>query len=306
MFKPRQYPQYNTIASIESPSTVHSRNTFMTEYFRRYLYNDFRAAFEWTLPEHWAQNYFEAVLYCYGYIAVINTDKFGIIPQQCSISGYNVMYQPTNVYISNPLLKGVKNPYIGRGCSIIKILPDYGGVADLIGYYADLMSITAEAIAVNIFNTRLAYIFFAKNKASAESYKKMYDDIAAGNPISVVDKDLYTIDGQPSWMMFNQDVKSTYVAGDMLDDLRKIRREFLTKIGIPNSGTEKNERLIKDEVNFNNAETECLIDVMLKELNKGLKQTKDLFGIDISVRKKFNIKLKEQNGGDKNVVDNRT
>ena len=265
MKPPVYYNQYNTMASVSSPSTIHSRNTFMTEYFRRYLYNDFRSAFEWTLPNHWAQNYFEAVLYCFGYCAVINTDKFGVIPQQCTVSGYNVMYQPTNVYIANPLLKGIRNPYIGRGCSLIKILPDYGGIADMIGYYADLMSVAAEAIAVNMFNTRLAYVFFAKNKAAAETFKKMYVNIASGNPMSVVDSDLYSIDGNPSWLMFNNDVKGTYVAGDMLDDLRKIRREFLTKIGIPNSGTEKNERLLQDEVNYNNAETECLIDTIIED-----------------------------------------
>ena len=31
--------------------------------------------------------------------------------------------------------------------------PDYGGIMDLVNYYAELMAITSEALSLNMFNT---------------------------------------------------------------------------------------------------------------------------------------------------------
>ncbi len=287
---PYNYATQNLIYSMSSPSTVHSANTFLTQYFQRYLYNDFRSTLKWKLPDHWEQNYFETVLYCYGFVAVLKTDRFGVIPQQCGLKGYNVMYQPTKTLISSPFFKETLELPIGRMCTLLKLFPDYKGVTDLISYYADLMAVTAEAIGMNIFNSKLAYVFMADGKANAETFKELYDRVASGDPIVVTSKNLYDVNGNPNWMFFNQQLRNQYIAGDMLEDLRKIRREFLTMIGVPNANTEKKERLIVDEVNSNNDETNTLIDVILDSLNKSVKQTNEMFDTDISVTHRYRKK----------------
>ena len=110
---PASYDYINAANAAVSPSTVHCRNTALSQYFRRYLLQKAMSLYKWKLPEHWSKNYFLYVLYCWGYIAVVNTSKFGVIPQGCTLTGYNVFYQPTNAIITNPLLRGNLEPRIG-------------------------------------------------------------------------------------------------------------------------------------------------------------------------------------------------
>ena len=140
---------------------------------------------------------------------------------------------------------------------------------------------------MNLVNTKLSYVFFAEDKGGAESFKKMYDDVASGKTAVVIDKALRNEDGSLNWEMFNQDLKSAYITPDILCDMRKIVDMFDTKIGIPNANTDKRERLNTDEVNANNVDTVSLADLWLTELKKGCEQTRKLFGIDIDVDYRF-------------------
>ena len=284
---PAQYDHINVQNSTIQPSTVHCQNTGLQWYFQRYLLQRIMSVYKWKLPDTWADNYFQYVLYCWGYISVFETDKFGVIPQACGLQGYDVMYQPTHAVISNPLLTGILTPRIDRECTIIKLQPDWGGVMDIVNFYADLMSLCAEGVGMNLVNTKLSYVFFADGKAEAESFKKLFDNVASGQPASVVDKKLRNDDGSVNWEMFNQDLKSAYITSDILSDMNKIVKMFDTKIGIPNANTDKRERLNTDEVNANNVDTVSLADTWLNELKKGCAKTRKLFGIDIDVDYRF-------------------
>lgn len=280
---PVYYDHANAITSYVRPGTVHTRNNALYQFFRRYLLQQAITAFKWELPETWEQNYFLYVLYCWGYIAVINTDKYGVIPQQCGLRGYNVMYQPTNAIIANPLLQGLLEPRIGLDCTLLRLQPDYGGIMDLVNYYAEEMTLASEAVSMNLVNSKLAYVFGATKKSTAESLKALYDQIAEGQPAVVVDKQLLDDQGRPTWVTWAQDLRSNYIAPDLLSDLRKIECRYLTKIGIPNANTDKRERLITDEVTSNNVETRILGDGWLESLQKGCKEAEAMFGIRLSV-----------------------
>jgi hypothetical protein len=280
---PVMYDYLNECNARISPSTVHVSGTGLAHFFRRYLLQKAMSVFKWKLPETWNRDYFLYVLYCWGYIAVLNTDKFGVIPQACGLRGYSVMYQPTNALITNPLLRGFKDLRIDKQCTLFKLQPDYGGIMDLVNYYADMMALCAETSGVNLVNSKLSYVFFAKNKAQSETYKSMYDDIASGQPAVVVDKDLLKQDGTQAWQPFQQNVGQNYIVGDILTDMRKIETMFDTAVGIPNANTDKKERQITDEVNANNAETGTLCELWLEELQKTCKKTNEMFGIETSV-----------------------
>ena len=99
------YYQLNNIFNSETvPGAVHLQNNFTAGFYRRYLFEKVISVYKWTLPKWWNKDYFLYVLYSMGYIGVINTDKYGIIPQFGTISGYNVFYAPSNFLVSNPLL----------------------------------------------------------------------------------------------------------------------------------------------------------------------------------------------------------
>lgn len=288
---PAFYDHRNTANSLISPSTMHASDTGLQWYFRRYLLQKAIAVFKWDIPENWAKNYFLYVLYTWGYLAIINTNKFGVIPQACSLMGYDVFYQPTQAVISNPLLTGILQPRIGKQCTLIKMQPDYGGIMDKINFYADMLALSAETAGTNLFNSKLAYVFGSQNKADAESFKKMYDKIASGEPAAFISKSLFNEDGSPNWMMFNQNLSNSYIAGSILEDMRKWEQKFCSDLGIPNSNTEKKERLITSEVESNNIEVKLWADLALEELQKGCRQTADMFGISIGVTWRYNMEV---------------
>ena len=280
---PFLYDHQNTINSILSPSTMHTSDTQLNHYFMRYLMQKAIAVFKWNMPAKWAKNYVLYVLYCWGYFAIVNTDKFGVIPQGCSLMGYDVMYQPTHAVIANPLLKGIMQPRIGTQCALVRLQPDYGGLLDKVSYYADMMALCSEGIGTNLFNSKLAYVFGATDKRAAESFKMMFDHIASGEPAAFISKELFNEDGSPNWMTFNQDLKNSYIAGSILEDMRKIEMQFCSDLGIPNSNTEKKERLITAEVEANDVEVKLWADLALEELKKSCDEANKLFGIDLSV-----------------------
>lgn len=297
------YDHNNAVNSMFTPSTMHVSDTALQWYFRRYLLEKAIAVFKWNLPENWAENYFLYVLYCWGYIAIINTDKFGVIPQGCSLKGYDVMYQPTHAVIANPLLRGILSPRIGTQTALIRLQPDYGGIMDKVNFYADCMALSAETVGTNLFNSKLAYIFACKDKNDAESFKKLFDQLASGQPAAFIGKNLFNDDGSPNWMIFNQDLKNTYIVSEIMDDMRKWEQKFCSDLGIPNSNTEKKERLITAEVESNDVEVKLWADLALESLQKGCKKANELFGLDLSVDWRYKDKEVSENDESNNRSD---
>lgn len=282
---PYYYNYINAETSQVTPSTVHVKDSGLCRYFTKYLLQKAMSVFEWDLPETWNKDYFLYVLYCWGYIAVINTDKFGVIPQGCGLKGYDVFYAPTHAVIANPLLSGILEPRIGTQCELMKLQPDFSGILDLVGHYAEQMALASQSVSVNLLNSKLSYVFTAKTKALAESLKKMYDQIASGEPAVVIDSRLKNAaDGEETWKAFEQNVGGNYIVTNLLADLRKIESMFDTEIGIPNANTDKRERLIQDEVNANNIETYSKCAMWLENLQDACKRVNDMFGLSIAVR----------------------
>ena len=287
---PVGYGDINLYNSSFSPSTVHVKNTGLQRYFRKYLLQKAISVFKWELPEEWDEDYFKFVLYGLGYIAVLNTQSFGVICQGGALGGYNLYYRPAYIMITNPLLKQTITADINKDCAVIKLQPDYSSIMDIVGYYADQMALASEALGMNLVNVKTATVFGAENKAQAEAYKKMFDNVANGDPAIVIDKKLLSDTGEPNWYPFVQNMTQQYISDKILSDMRKIEAMFDTEIGIPNANTDKAERLITDEVNANNVETATRCELWLESIRKGVDTANKMFNLDISVDWRVNPK----------------
>lgn len=293
---PYGFDQINVYNSVVSPSTVHVKNTGLARFFKRYLLQEAASVFEFTLPESWSKSYFLYVLYMMGYIAVVNAGEYGIIPQHCYPGGYNVFYQPYYVIVSNPLFKKSYELTIGRETEVIKLEPDWCGLGDLVDYYGDLMALTAETLGVNVLNSKLSYVFGAQNKAAAETLKKLYDNIASGEPAQFLDKALYNDQGELTVQLLTQNVGQNFIGDKLVDTLRNIRNMFLTDIGIPNVNLAKQSGVTDSEVEANNAEVRSKCDLWLETISEDMKKVRDMFGIPES---SLNVKWRhEYKGGD--------
>lgn len=264
------------------PSTIHIRDTGIYKYFKKYLFQECMSPLEFTLPKHWDKTYFLETLYTKGYICVVKTDKFGVIPQDCGLYGNNIFYRPTHAIISNPNLKGIMNPKIGVQCELIKLTPDMGGITDIIDFYADRFCLIFESFDMNIVNTKLSYLILAKNKASAESAKVALDDAYSGNPVVVADKKLADVNGELNINPIFRDIKNLYIGNDLLELFKNLKNEFRTEIGIPNVNKDKKERMIKDEVNGNNVETMSKVSLWKSNIDESMEKVREMFGLSES------------------------
>ena len=284
MNMPMTYGMENVYNSRRHPSAMHAEQSGLSRYYQRYLIQKIMSVFEWkNLPEHWSVDYFMYSLYVWGYVAIIKTDKYGIIPQWCTLSGRDVFYRPTTAVISNPLLQGNLTPRIGIDCGLIKMQPDYGGAWDIVSYYADLLALSAQTAAVNIVNSKLSFIATAGTKQAAESLKKMFDKLASGEIAAIVDSDLYTEQGRPLFELFVQNLKANYIAGDILEDMAKLDSRFCTEIGIPNVNIAKESGVGDSEIQANNFDTRSKASVWLETMKKGVDEVNRLFNLNIEV-----------------------
>ena len=295
---PYSYEVINQIESRIVPGTLAPADNALAAYYRRYLAERAFAIYEFkNVPDNWDIEYLKWVLLCYGVCAVLRTDKFGVIPQQCGVSGYNVYYRPTRAIVTNPLFGKVYDLKIGEECELVRLTPDWRGIADIIGHYADLMAVTSTSIITNLYNSRVAYVFTAGTKAMAESFKAMYDKIARGEPAVFTDKNLFKEDGEPNWLQFAQNLNQTYIVDKLQAANRLFTAEFYTHIGIPNIPYEKSERLITAESDSNDYATICLVDLWKRTMNATLEKVNTMF--DLNVKVDYNeamIKEVKQNG----------
>lgn len=274
------YDYVNTVDSMGlKPSTLHVKDTNAAYFFKRQLLQRALSVFEFTLPENWDKDYFLYTLYCFGYVGVLNTDRFGIIPQQCALKGYNVFYHPREIVVVNPLLNQSLELTIGTNCEVVKLQPDYGGVMDLVNYYGDLLALTYEAALMNIANSKLSIGFAASNKNVAQSFKKIFDNVQGGDLMVAFDKDMLgdLTTGKP-WEPIINDLSHNYITLDLLETMRDINNMFDTEIGINNNTVaKKRERVNTAEVNANNAETFTKVDLWYETIKEDLDRVNKMF-----------------------------
>lgn len=293
------YININTAEGV-SPSQVHVNNTILFNYFRRHILLKAVSVFKWKLPKHWQRTLFLYTLYCFGHVAIVQTDKFGILPQPCTLGGRGVQYEPTYAIISNPLLRGILQPRIGTQCAVVRMMPDYGGIMDIVNYYAREMAVAVETMELNLLNSKLSYVFGipegGNKKAKAETLKKLYDRIASGVPASFVDAELTTREGRPNWLLFSQDVGKNFIVPELQEAIRKLECEFAAAVGIPaDLSQNKKERTNTEEVSANNIETAAGPSLWLELTREGLDQANRIFGLNLSADWRYKPDVNDSN-----------
>lgn len=249
-------------------------------YYRQWLLKKIFARFEFEIPAEWELDYFLDVLFREGHISITDT-AMGIVALKSGLTGIGIYNQPTRAIFANPVLGNFERT-IDVDCAVIKLQYDFQGVGWMIDRYATLLAMCDSGIAVNLMNTKAAYVFGATSKAQAESYKKMYDDITQGKPAVFVNGDSINKEN-----MFTMPAKENFISDDIQLLKRKIVNEFLTDIGINNTNLDKRERLTDDEVNANNEEVRFNIMHWYDNIQDGIRRAKRLFpeiGLSCSIR----------------------
>lgn len=266
---------YNSMRSVAG----RVQNDENTAFYMRALYQRAIAGTSFDLPSTWqrAKRYFRNVLFSLGYIAVVDTPKYGVIPQICTFSGYGLFLQPTKIIVSQPLVQFEGT--IGENCELIQLCGDYRGIWDIVEHYAVRLSVAITSLDCALMNERLSLLAAGKSKQASETLKYLYEKISAGEPFAVYDKAIKTDDikddSEPIWT-YSQDVANQYISDKLLADIDTILKQFDHEIGIAAVG-DKKERMITDEVATQNEDSCARASTWFESLSDSFDLVNNLF-----------------------------
>lgn len=294
MYYPLNYDAINVQAGTYAPSSVKAYNNETYSFWERSLFQRAVSVLEFVkLP--WSGNELDFFKYClfrFGYLTISKNAEFGLFFQPCSLGGMNFYYQPLWAQISNPLYNEKLD--IGTQCELVKLTPDYIGIYDIVQFYAYKLATICTSIDTSLINSKLAYIIASKNKASAEALKKIFDKINKGEPAVFFDKNVLndpTDKTEPWQFLERKDLKSSYLATDLLQDFDTILRQFDTEIGIPTI-SDKKERLVVSEAETKTIDATSRSKVWLETVNSSLEKVNKLYGLNISARLTYDDMMK--------------
>ena len=300
---PIYYDYATQLHNAISPGSVHPKDNTTTRYYMDYLLKRAMSVLKFdNIPDNWDRYYFEYMLYCRGFVAIIDSPTFGVIPQMCQIGGWNIYRAPSFAMIANQVLPSSEtgrywladeynkqeHPDIKGTCVLIRLQPNFKGLLDVCSITAERLAYMHEALMMNLANSKLAYIIGAENKATAELFKAAVDSIQEGNLMVAAGKGLwYKATGKPLWQGFSQNLSQNYIATNILEDMRAELNDFNNFIGIPSTNYNKKAHMTEVEVNANDVETESLVDIMYESVKFGIDKMNAKYGLNVTVKKRY-------------------
>lgn len=281
-------------------SSIHANNNEAFRFWLRCLTERAKSVFKIdNIPEAWEgtpEEFLEECLIRFGYVVVSKDNTHGLFFQPANLKGFNFYYQPVSaIYVDRTKGKSVELK-IGKECELLKLTPDYRGILDVCEYYAEKLALLDSSINSSLVNSKLAYMLFAKNKATAEAYKKAIDRIDSGEPAVVFDNlikdDALTKDSAIEVVKLFEG--SDYITDKLIQDHVSILHDFETEIGIPTLPLEKKERMITDEANSKKVEAVARATVWLDSLNNSLKVINRKYATTMTARLTFDLDQEEE------------
>lgn len=284
-------PIINEYESRQNPNMIHINNTWdYATYFRYFLQRAESLIIFDGMPSNWSKNYIYPLLFLKGNFCVMNTAKFGIIPQHGSPYGFGVQYQPTNYVVANPAFDATFNGdlVIGEDCEIVKLTPDWCGIGDLINSYAQRVAMALSNHDVASALAKFGFIFTAKNKSTAETFKVAFDDIMSGKLAVIINQALYDKEtGKALYEFFNNDIEKCYnVVKSALESVENLKHAFDMEIGIYRA-PDKKERMITDEVEETKNAVMSKCELWVETLNECLEKVNTHYNLDIRARLRY-------------------
>lgn len=239
--------------------------------------------FEWKkLPSTIDERYLELSLFSKGYCLYFNDEIIGNLALSCTIGGeYDVYNIPINRYATAP------NGYY-KHCTIddsVIIFNNYlhTPTSLTIKLYARRLYELERTIDVNI-KAQKTPVLILSTEQQRLTMKNLFMQYDGNQPFIFGDKNM----DADSMKTLNT---TAPLVADKLQVLKhQIWNEALTFCGIENSNADKKERLVSDEVGSNYGNIEAQRNVMLNARRQAAKKINAMFGTDITVDFRSNLK----------------
>ena len=258
-----------------------SKDELIKTYIRR-MYARTNMMFEYAnLPETIDKTMLELMLQQKGYLCGFSWKGKPYILFGALAGKPNKYYLPSQMIVTNPFLNinGVIFD-IDKNCVWCKNDSSWQGLNDMFLKYATLLSEVDISIKYGAINSRILNIITAKTDRTFKSAKEFLKKVEQGEELGII--------------MSNPEMDDlkTYPYGgntnNYLKDLIELRQYLLANwyidLGINANYNMKRESLSQNEVAVNEDTLTPLIDSMLEEREKFIKQYNEMFGTSIEVR----------------------
>ena len=288
---PYAWQEINNLAGHYSPSGVKPFNNLTYAYWERSLYQRAVSRIKSIVPENWEGKVKDFLLLCLlrnGFVFVSKNDTLGYWFNPGSLYGVSFYYQPTDFILANPHAsevgiqsKGKNNRFkLGEEGQLLKFLPDYKGIFDVISFYAEKLSSLDSAVNMAIINSKVPFILGARNKATATTLKAIFDRVNSGEPAVVYDQVLKNDPEDresPFQLLELQKIKDNYILDKLLQEYQTILNMYDAEIGINTLPYTKAERFVSAEANARKIDSQARITTAIECLQSSVEDIKKLY-----------------------------
>ena len=287
-----------TLLSLKSRRYMDFENKdLLFAYHMRMMFIRENQIFQWNgLPETIPKRSLELQLQLHGYTIFIkhprtHYTKDGSIVQDKeevlyalygALGGrFNYNYMPTKAIISNPYLNLDKHEYtIGEDCVVIPNDTFYLGLTPLNSYYATQLVENDQSLNCMLINARLTDLLNAKDEDAKKSLEDVIDARKQGKIAVAYDKNWFGSDEKGNIDTFPLGERSSNTIIQLIEHKQYIKGSYWNEIGVQSNYNMKRETITSNENILNVDSLLPLTDDMKEKREIGIKQLKDVFGID--------------------------
>lgn len=268
----------------------------------RSLLIDLCSVFEFKgLPKDWPENFFKAVLFSRGYLAVFADKKLGLAFNPCQLREFDFYYQPTIATVSNAYYGNggwYKEYEIGKTCEILKLNEDYMGLFDLIDYYAQKLANLSVAFNMAVANAKIPAIFIADTERILKSIEVICDEAQKGTPKIIIKNPEDSREVLPTKDLVSvvfQDLQKTYKGTELLENIQTVLDSWYSAIGYP-STVDKNAHILNEEADFQFAQATSKTTTWINCMNRDFEKINKLFKTNMEVDLNARKNMSDSNG----------
>ena len=269
------------LLSYKSVAQFSNNITFSYYYYKMMLV--VKNLFEWEgLPNDMESRWIERYLFSDGACVFFKDPILGyMVAGIAQDGGVNCYDDPTTVtpVATNYVYSGIAPLTCGEDCYIIRNndlrLPEFA----VVRYYAYKLTNIDRAIDVNIEAQKTPTIITCTDKQRL-SLKQAINQRKDNEPV------IYADNSFDKDMITTLDLNTPMVFKDLQLQKHMVLNEFFTDIGVNNANMDKKERMVANEVEANNEQVKACEDVLLRSREEACKRINQIFGLNISVKRR--------------------
>lgn len=190
----------------------------------------------------------------------------------------DVYYEPTIYTVANPALNFSKNLRIGVDGVLIRSDAFGLGLLPMMQKYAAMIVENEYTMRVADINSRISFILSSSDDRTAASAKKFLKDIEDGKLGTISDNSFLD-----DFAVNSVGDKNNQRMTDLVEYQQYLKAAWFNDLGLNANYNMKREAISPDEAQLNDDALLPLIDDMLEERKRGLKQVNEMYGLDIEV-----------------------